>query len=404
MKAARTHVIEVARKHGWRVQGEISKRLYRCVVLADAGTEGEYLPIDLLGGFEYRGRQFADATYGLNSRKRTTSGVWTVSLGFEAATTALKELIPHGRLKEDSRSRVQQGAIQEPDDFCRAISSCVGETLANHLQAACADGNWMALEALAVAVRDGISKVGVRPLMRRIDSSVRSARHLFAKPVSAFVVFVGPDGAGKTTIAKSLCDSLLKKPFKDVKYLRTRFGVLPELKSLKRLAAKAVGQQYVAPEVAAPGTANSGMIQPLSAIRGAAYACYYALDQAVGRLPLRLMRGRWNLIVFDRYFYDYYYQLGYRTTPKWLLACLERVVPRPDLILYIDRDAQEIHAAKPELTTEEIQRQQTHILKHFSKRSQFRAINGRHGVDATCAEAVRIVSEFVSSTAVPARD
>ena len=92
-----------------------------------------------------------------------------------------------------------------------------------------------------------------------------------------------------------------------------------------------------------------------------------------------------GLVVFARYFHDYRYQKGYRNVPKWFLDLLEVLVPSPDLIIYLNRDAKEIYAAKPELDLSEIQLQQRVIQDFLATRRNGLVIDASQGVDATVA-------------------
>ncbi len=123
------------------------------------------------------------------------------------------------------------------------------------------------------------------------------------------------------------------------------------------------------------------------------YVAYYALDLFIGRLKLRRMRAQWNLIIFDRSFYDYYFQLGYGKCPRWFLNLLGILVPKPDLAIFLDRDAREIYESKPELTVEEIERQQDAIRKFLSRKQFGCVINARAGVEATSDEVAREIME-----------
>jgi thymidylate kinase len=141
-------------------------------------------------------------------------------------------------------------------------------------------------------------------------------------------------------------------------------------------------------EVIDPGTKGSGMNADHNALKGMIYVTYYALDYILGRLPLFKLRGRGALLVFARYFHDYYYQRGYGKVPRWYLRVLEALLPKPDLILYLDRDAGEIYRGKPELDQDEIERQQQIIREVVAQRPHAHVIDASNGIDAT-VEAVR---------------
>jgi thymidylate kinase len=163
---------------------------------------------------------------------------------------------------------------------------------------------------------------------------------------------------------------------------------LPELKQFKRVVAKMLGRQVQEAEVVDPGTKGSGMNADHNALKGMVYVTYYALDYILGRLPLFKLRGQGAMLMFARFFHDYYYQRGYGKVPRWYLRTLEALVPKPDLILYLDRDADEIYRGKPELDADEIRRQQKVIKEVVARRPHAHVIDASGGIDAT-VEAVR---------------
>ena len=63
------------------------------------------------------------------------------------------------------------------------------------------------------------------------------------------------------------------------------------------------------------------------------------------------------MVLFDRYYYDYYFQPGHKNTPHWLVDIFRIFAPKPDVVLLLQADPEKIHARKPELTIEEIARQ-----------------------------------------------
>ena len=108
------------------------------------------------------------------------------------------------------------------------------------------------------------------------------------------------------------------------------------------------------------------------------------LDLLLGRLKLRRYRAQWSLVLFDRYFYDYYYQLGNRNVPWWFLNTLKVCAPKPDVVVYLERAPEEMYAAKPELSVEEIKREQE-VLRDLAANRLPNAhkVDANVGVDGT---------------------
>ena len=223
------------------------------------------------------------------------------------------------------------------------------------------------------------------------------AKHHLNPPMSGFVVLLGPDGSGKSTIADLVAKEFYKKPFKICQRYEYNFRIMPELKQLKYHFARLLGRKIVKQKPIAPGTEGSGMNRDHGALKGMGYVSYYALDFILGRIPLFKLRGQGALCLFARYFQDYFYQRGYGNVPRWYLRLLEFFTTSPDLILYLDRDADEIYRGKPELDVEEIERQQQVIRKIVGGRSNAELIDASEGIEPTVQKVRdRIIELFLS--------
>lgn len=383
LAAAAAVVRRLARAQAWRCLATLEKYQYTCVSLVAPGSEPRFVPIDLVAGLNVRCFPFADAEYGLAHRTRNAEGLWVVPQGFESATTLLKELLAHGRLKENSRAAVQLGATIDAASFRSAMKNHVRGEQIEALKRACQDGDWEGLTRLVPALRRQVCRLRPARWAGFIRYLLCMARHYASPPLSCLLVLVGPDGSGKSSLAESIGGRLYQKPFKVFCRFKSTFNILPPLKRLKNGLRKAFGRSVPPPENATPGQRHSGMIQPNPLWASMIYAAYYALDLWLGRLWLRRLRGQCALVVFDRYFYDYFYQIGNCRLPAWYLRLFQRLVPKPDLIIQIDRDAEEIYRQKPELTVEEIRREQTIIQELLAASSAARTIDARRGLEAS---------------------
>lgn len=202
-----------------------------------------------------------------------------------------------------------------------------------------------------------------------------------ARSSPCVVVLIGPDGSGKSTVARGLLEAS-GLPFRRRVLVRFSLDVLPPIDRLVTWFERHISR------IPEPDARHVGMRLPLPLWRSVLITAYFAVDMWLGRWQLRRARGEQALFVFDRSFFDFYVHMGHRRLPRWYLRALERLVPRPDLILYIRRDAAAIYRDKAELTLEEIARQQGVIDTLMRGYPQARVVDGNHGVDAAVAHAL----------------
>jgi thymidylate kinase len=179
----------------------------------------------------------------------------------------------------------------------------------------------------------------------------------FVKPPGLFITLFGPDGSGKSTLCKMIEEKLKDQLFNRVRYYHGHPEILPRLGIIK---AKILGGPL--PEDGfSDNNTDEKLSKPHNPLKGCLYVLYYTLDYFLARIPFRFHRARNDLILFDRYFYDYTMQPLWEITPRWFIKLASLFIPKPDLFFFLMADPEEIHRRKPELTTDEIASQQAQM-------------------------------------------
>jgi len=134
---------------------------------------------------------------------------------------------------------------------------------------------------------------------------------------------------------------------------------LPRLNRIKSLLRR--GGRRDGPEVAAGVPAAESQPRPHGRARLGIYIAYYGIDYLLGHFVIRRLQSLGKLVVFDRYFYDWFIQSYTEKTPRILLPLLRFIFPKPDLVVYLYNEPEVIHNRKPELTIEQIAQQEQRL-------------------------------------------
>ena len=329
----------------------------------------------------------------LGSARMNDSGVWTVSPGVEAAVTLCKELVQGSELPQRKWIRIHSLIQGEWEDFSSILRKYVGDDLARELYELVLDEEHQGTAVLIGKLREKLnSKFWPRVIgfCRFLSGSLSNA--LWGR-LNFMVVVAGPDGSGKTSVVDFLEERFANAPFKKTRRCKLTYGILPELKTLLRRGGRQGDEQVKEPVGSESDSYLIGMVRPLPVWRALIYELYYGLDLFLGWARLLLWKGQWSFVLFDRYFTDYFYFKAHVRVPAWLKRCIYTFLAKPDVLIYLDCDAAGIFARKPELTEEEICRQQYAIRSNFSQYDYYASVNGDAGLDAVLVEVERVVQQ-----------
>ena len=162
------------------------------------------------------------------------------------------------------------------------------------------------------------------------------------------VAVLGPDGVGKTTICEGLKKRINDFPFKREKQYHGHFGFFPELGEMYSLIR---GKKILEQDKAAIQE------KPIGFLRAILHLFYYGLEFFLSWPLVFWLKIRGNLIIFDRYFYDFIATKTHREIPFWMFSVIARIIPRPDIIFTIEAKPETICGRKKDLSLKEIERQ-----------------------------------------------
>jgi thymidylate kinase len=197
-------------------------------------------------------------------------------------------------------------------------------------------------------------------------------------PTGLFVVFLGPDGSGKTTVIERIQTSLAPA-FRRVSYGHFR----PQL-GLNCSKNGTVDNPHARP--------------PRGVIASGLKLIYYALDYIFGYwLKIKPALIRSTLVIYDRYYTDLMVDpKRFRLkVPKFLLKSLGLLIPKPDLIILLDAPAEVIYQRKQEVEFDEIKRQQQAYKEMVLKIENSVIIDVSKSIDEVVNEVENTIIEFL---------
>lgn len=165
-------------------------------------------------------------------------------------------------------------------------------------------------------------------------------------PTGLFIVLLGVDGSGKTTIANEL-EKRYATAFRKIKHYHSRVRVLKDISQINPSGEKG--------DVTNPHEKKNHTNIIISIIK----FFYYYLDFLIGNLLITISKIKSSLVVVERYYYDYLIdKVRYNLKlPDGFLRFWGHLVKKPDIIFVLTGEPEKLYARKHEITIEEIQQQ-----------------------------------------------
>lgn len=233
----------------------------------------------------------------------------------------------------------------------------------------------------------------MRALARHAWTAARNARR-FLRPTGLFVVLLGPDGCGKSTVSEGL-RSHMGRAFRDTWRFHWRPKLLPKL---GRSSSRERAEGPAPPP--APPTGKS-KYRGLSSL---ARFAYYWLDFVIGYwLVVYPRKARSTLIVGERYFPDVLVhpeRYGF-SVPRWLMRLAAMAVPSPDLLIFLTGDPQQIHDRKPELPVDMIDRQLRNYAREITYWRAHYSLDTCQPLDTVFAQLEQTIAEHMQERTAP---
>lgn len=310
--------------------------------------------------------------------------------GCEAAVSLMGYLFHQGKVKPAYRERIQQLTLQDREGFTACLAPVWGNQLAQALADRAAAGDW---DGFAAWVKSGkrhlLRKLAARPFeaLRVAGRTAATLARRMAAPTGLWVAFMGPDGAGKTTVAEAYrarLSTLFDAGHQHQFHWRPRWLPAP---------GKLAGHSEAEIVVEDPhGKPPRGRL--VSLLRFG----YFWLDFVLGHwVRVRPLLVRRNLVSFDRCYFDFLVDpRRFRLqVPRGLLRLFASLVPQPDLIFVLDAPASVLRARKQELGQDEIAAQLDALRALVERQPNMRTVNVDRDVPAIVEDLERMTLEFL---------
>jgi thymidylate kinase len=264
----------------------------------------------------------------------------------------LKDLIQGKNIKMTYYDRIKNLHFQDTNNFSLVLTQFFGSVPVKKIDAWITNEKWSEIEQHIAFLRHSLVITAIQKHPIRSFSGVLKFffGHLYDYCMGrnrVFICFIGPDGSGKSTISSLVMDAM-QDIFDDRKYFHAHFEILPPLSWLipRRNSEDKSEKTKLTENVKIP-----------SKFPTAVMVLYYSLEYILGFLLISIRRRKFNLVIFDRYFYDYAIQPSPFSSDCLFFKTLQIGLPKPDIVIFLKSPAEIIYQRKSELSIQELSRQ-----------------------------------------------
>ena len=298
-------------------------------------------------------------------------GFKTCNPAINFGISAIKDLLYKSKVANKRKEKIVHAMAENSKPFEFFFENIFGKKLTKSLSHYFSNELFDEAESLSDSLRRQLFLRSLKPtqLITWIKYSIQVLR-MFTYPYHFILVFMGPDGSGKTSVAKEVLRAKgLQLLFKKHNFFHTRFPILPPLGQIKSFfRKKSRDSNYIE---------NPRSTQPLPILKSMLYPFYYALNNSMAYpwLFINGIRGG-SFIIFDRYYYEYFIQQEFQHCPHFFLNILTFFIPKPDMIIFLKSKPEVVFARKEELSIFEIQEQVISIEAFTNTQSSTVTISG----------------------------
>lgn len=314
------------------------------IILAGVSEGGPpvFLHLHISTGCTLRHRVFYTAEEVLEGR-RVCRGFWVPAAHVEFGSTLVRRIIK-GRLDERHAAALTRLFEEAPERCCEEIARFWGWQEAEWVALAARSGEWGSVRLRLTKLRNGLlRRTALRRPVQVAWGWLRGQMHRagrWIRPNGASVVLLGPDGAGKSSIAEGVRRDL------GWAFARSQGRTFPP--ALLQRGPKGTRST---PHAERPRSYIQSVVRAIG---------YWFVYCTIGHyFTIRPAVARATLVLHDRHFLDALvdtkrYRYG---GPVWLLRVMWWFIPKPDLVIALDGPAEVINARKREVPLEETARQ-----------------------------------------------
>lgn len=379
VELAEQTLVSAAREAGYRLHNR-AEFATRSLYLADIES-GRQIHFDLFVDLRWHSIEYLSCRDFL-ARKVERGPFWIPHPAHEAGTNLLASFIYSGRIKDKYKPSVATALRAHPGVARDLLAASYGSGSARQLVERAIKEEWSAIESQIGKLRTILllRQFTLRPwqsLSTLAKDVFRWAKRFF-RPPGLMVVLLGPDGCGKSTIARAVSDGL-GNTFDPTK--STHYHWKPQV--FPRDARQT--QSIVTDPHGRP---------PRSRALSMVFFGFHWFEFCLGsllRIRPALFRG--GLVLIERYYYDFFVdRTRFRLQlPEFVVQCGYGFVRKPDLILLLDAPAETLRARKQEVSLQETLRQREAYRQLAARLPNGVVIDAAQPPDKVAADAVKAI-------------
>lgn len=360
----------VAESKGWEVIYIRNKYMFYTIMFYKIDLSSvNTLKLDVWTELSWRGAPYIDSEFVLDNTIEYKNFYITRS-GCEAAITSIKELTGGGNIPQKYYQKIKKLALEDKQGFLKSTEPIFGQ-YANELYSAVTDGNWSMIDDNKVVIKNKIfsSNNKLKNMKRTISfwkSEIIRRTKNSIHPKGSLIAFVGPDGSGKSSVI-NLVSLSLSEFYPENHKFHMRFNLFPELKTgLGLTTVKEKNSNLPTGKKETKMIERKTKVSLLRFFASWAVVLFYTIEFWLSNYSVWRIKSRAGLILFDRYYYDYFVQPSYRDIIWRFRNILLFFVPKPDAVIYLKASPETVYKRKGELNIKEIETQNYYFSKTLS--------------------------------------